>query len=75
MITVINYANEPYRRAQAYCTKKAYSVGQVDRVIEYGPADIDSEFYERNKNILENKRGSRIMALETIYYMQSPGYH
>lgn len=57
MITVINYANDPYKKTQKYCTESAYEKGQVDKVIEYGPDDIDTVFYSRNKSILEKSRG------------------
>lgn len=56
MIVAVNYANEPYRATQKYCTYSAYKYG-VDKVYEYGPADIDTEFYNKNRNILEKKRG------------------
>lgn len=57
MITVINYANTPYRETQEYCTKSAYRRGKADKVIEYGPNDIDRDFYNKNSTILQNKRG------------------
>lgn len=57
MIIVINYANGPYKKAQKYCTQSAYRKGHADRVIEYGPEDIDKNFYEKNKEILDIPRG------------------
>lgn len=56
MIVVANYANEPYKETQKYCTRSAYKYG-VDKVFEYGPEDIESQFYNKNKRILQQKRG------------------
>ena len=43
MIVAINYANDPYKKTQKYCTHSAYKYG-VDKVFEYGPKDIDIDF-------------------------------
>lgn len=56
MIVAANYANEPYKKTQKYCTRSAYNHG-IDKVFEYGPEDIDSTFWECNRKILEEKRG------------------
>lgn len=71
MIIVINYANGPYKKAQKYCTQSAYRKGHADRVIEYGPEDIDKNFYEKNKEILDIPRGGGAMALETLYNIKN----
>lgn len=47
MKLLINYADEPWKPAQHYATHKAYSVGKVDKVIEYGPENIDEEFRKK----------------------------
>lgn len=57
MVVLINYANAPYKKAQAYCTDTAYKIGKVDKVIEYGPEDIDKSFYQKNETILSMRRG------------------
>lgn len=56
MIAVVNYANESYKGTQHYCTTSAYKYG-ADVVYEYGPNDIDEGFYNKNKHILDQKRG------------------
>lgn len=58
MIVAINYADTTYKRAQQYNTLTAYSKGKVDKVIEYGPNDIDQKFRELNNEsfIINNKR-------------------
>ena len=57
MIVAVNYANDLYKETQKYCTHSAYKYG-VDKVFEYGPEDIDSDFYKKNKSILDKKRGN-----------------
>ena len=58
MIYLINYADSAYKCSQKSSTKYAYKYGGVESVIEYGPSDIDSSFYEENKVILSKKRGA-----------------
>ena len=57
MIVAINYADENFRDAQKLNTKTAYSKGKVDKVIEYSPENIDLEFYEMYKEILNKNKG------------------
>lgn len=57
MIYAINYANEKFRKAQRLNTKTAYKCG-VDKVFSYTPQDIDIEFYEANKQVLDSLRGN-----------------
>jgi hypothetical protein len=53
----INYANGRYLKAQQYCSQSAKEVG-FDEVISYSINDIDSNFLEKNKNILKQQRGA-----------------
>lgn len=48
MILAINYADSTYREAQKVNSRTAKKIGRVDEVREYGPADLDSEFVNRN---------------------------
>lgn len=57
MIIAINYANELFIKSQKLNRKTALKWG-ADKVYCYGPQDIDKEFYEKNKEILEAKRGN-----------------
>lgn len=61
MIVAINYADSTYREAQKFNTKTAYKFGKVDKVIEYGPEDIDVDFIEHNKETfkLNDKRAGK----------------
>jgi hypothetical protein len=58
MKILVNYANPAYRNAQKFNSKTGLSVGNFDEVYEYGPASIDPIFYEKNKHILEQAKGS-----------------
>lgn len=57
MKIVINYANQDYKAAQHYNTLTAYKKGNADKVIEYGPDDLELDFVERYSGILNKKRG------------------
>lgn len=57
MIFGINYADNKFKKAQHLNTWSMYHKGKVDKVIEYGPDDLDPEFVEENKEILSKPRG------------------
>ncbi len=58
MIYEISYANDFYSKALKLNAITAKYLGKADRVISYKPNDIDNDFFEKNKNILEAKRGN-----------------
>jgi hypothetical protein len=64
MIIAVNYADKKFKRAQKLNSKTARQYG-ADKVIEYGPEDIDKDFFEKNKEILSNSRGGG-------YYLWKP---
>jgi hypothetical protein len=51
--TLICYADDQMTISQQLCIKSATEVGKIDRTITFGPKDIDREFYQRHKKILE----------------------
>ena len=53
----INYANDDFVVQQNINSTMAMDVGSVDTVISYSPSDIDKDFYEANKQILNKIRG------------------
>ena len=55
---LINYADKAYGKAQHLNTWTGKHIAHFDKVIEYGPDDIDAVFYEEHKNILNVKRGN-----------------
>ncbi len=58
MIVAINYADLKYRKTQRFNSATAMHKGKVDKVISYAPKDIDALFRNKNKKILERKRGN-----------------
>lgn len=56
MLIAINYADKGFRKAQKLNSETARKWG-ADRVIEYGPEDIDVDFREKNKEILNHPKG------------------
>lgn len=64
MIIAVNYADKKFQRAQKLNSRTARQWG-ADRVIEYGPEDIDEAFRRRNQEILDAPRGGG-------YYLWKP---
>ena len=58
MTLLINYANKIYRKSQKLNSKTGLEIGMFDKVISYMPEDIDNEFYQKNKKILNQKIGN-----------------
>jgi hypothetical protein len=58
MNVLVNYANELFRQQQVRNSQSALTIGGFDRVCSFGPSDIDPEFAERNRHILEQPRGN-----------------
>lgn len=58
LITLLNYANQAYRSSQRKNSRTGLSVGGFDRVISYGPDDIDPDFSKTNQQILRAPRGN-----------------
>lgn len=56
-ITVVNYSNEFYTCAQKINRKTALNIGLVKKVISFSHKDIEEEFYLKNKEIFDQKRG------------------
>lgn len=57
MVYVVNYANDKYKSVQKLNTKTAYKFG-ADKVLSFGPENIEKSFYEKHKKILDIKRGN-----------------
>lgn len=54
----INFANHSFRNQQNYSLKMALSKGGFDEIKAYSKKDIDNQFYNEYKNILEQSRGA-----------------
>jgi len=57
-IVLINYANDLFRSSQKVNSKSGEKIGLFSKVISYNPTDIDANFKNKNKKILEQKRGN-----------------
>ncbi len=56
MITSINFADASFRTQQKWNTRSAKLLGGIDRVVEYGPQDIDSIFMEESQAHFEHSK-------------------
>ncbi len=54
----INYADDNFKQEQKIALKTAAEYGEFDEIIGYAKSDIDADFYQQNKAILAQKRGS-----------------
>lgn len=64
MIIAVNYADKNFQKAQKLNSMTARRWG-ADKVLEYGPKDIDEVFRKRNQRILDAPRGGG-------YYLWKP---
>ncbi len=58
MKVLISYANEKFFKAQRLNSKTGMWIAGFDRVIEYGPEDVEIDFLEENKDIFKYQRGN-----------------
>ncbi|KWU59138.1 hypothetical protein [Priestia megaterium] len=58
MKILINYANDKYKKTQKFNSFTGKHIGKFDKIYSYSPDDIDYEFREKNKKILEQTRGN-----------------
>lgn len=70
MIIAVNYADKKFQRAQKLNSKTARAWG-ADRVIEYGPEDIDEAFRSRNRDILDVPRGGGYYLWKPYFYRKA----
>ena len=54
----INYANDDFKNQQAENARQVKEIGGIENVICYTPKDIDDDFYQANKKILNKTRGA-----------------
>lgn len=70
MIIAVNYADKKFQRAQKLNSETARRWG-ADRVIEYGPDDIDASFRRRNQEILDAPRGGGYYLWKPYFYRKA----
>jgi hypothetical protein len=57
VIVLLNYSNWLFQDSQAKNSATGREIGGFDRVLAYGPQDIDRHFAARNRHILRQRRG------------------
>lgn len=55
---LVNYADRAYYESQKNNTNTGLSVGGFDQVFQYGKSDLDGNFCEKNRTILDMHRGA-----------------
>lgn len=80
MIWCITYGNDRFEKSKHFNIKTAIEKGKADKVIAYGPEDIDSDFYAANQDILSQPRGNGYwlwkpyIILKTLNLMEEGDY-
>ena len=67
-IVAITYSNQLYKRQMKVNRKSALEIGEVDEHYSYSPYDIDDEFKEKNKEVINEKEGKRLLVMETLFH-------
>ena len=71
MIYAVNFADESFQIQRAFNTKTAYSKGQVAKVFEFSPSDIEDSFLEKNKNIFSYERGHGLWIWKPYFILKA----
>jgi len=58
MKILFNYAHNNFYNSQKYNTSTGEEIGDFDKSYQFGFNDIDQEFYQKNKFILDQPRGA-----------------
>ena len=69
MDILINYADAKYERSRWWNSFTGKHIAKFDKIYEFHPDDIDTEFSQQHQDILSYKRGNRAVAMETIFYL------
>jgi hypothetical protein len=70
MKILINYADEKYKRTQKFNSWTGKHIGKLDKVFSFGPKDIDIDFYNDNKQILNEKRGNGLWLWKPYFILK-----
>jgi len=57
MVTLTNFANKDFETQQKWNTRTARLFGGIDKVLAYGPEDIDKDFLNKNARLLDGQKG------------------
>jgi hypothetical protein len=67
----INYADDGFKKQQNFALMMANYRGNFDGVLGYTKRDMDIDFYEENKHILEQKRGGGYWLWKPYFILKS----
>lgn len=71
MTTLLNYANYAFRSSQRKNAQTGLSVAGFDRVLSYGPEDIEEGFYQANQRILDTSRGNGLWLWKPYFILRT----
>ena len=57
-VVAISYSDNNYSMSKKINLITAKIIGRADYIIAYGPEDIDSDFRNKNNDILSRQRGA-----------------
>lgn len=72
MLVAITYGDEKYSMSKKVNVLSAYLLGHARKVKCYSPKDIDSEFFDKHREILMETRGG-VLVVETISHLKDIG--
>lgn len=58
MKVLVNYANDKYKQSQRFNTWTGRHIAKFDKVFSFGPDDIEPEYYNAHRDILDEQRGN-----------------
>ncbi|EKE19067.1 MAG: hypothetical protein ACD_9C00151G0002 [uncultured bacterium] len=67
----INFANDKFKRQQEFALKMAKLFGNFDKIIGYGPEDIDADFFKKNEEILKVERGAGLWLWKPYFILKT----
>jgi hypothetical protein len=70
-ISVVNFADNQFKRQQKLNELTAYRYGKADKVYSFSPEDIDPDFKEQNKEILSQKRGAGLWLWKPYFILKT----
>lgn len=71
MFVLVNYANENYQKAQKLNSYTAKIVGGFDKIYEWSNNDIEKDYYEEHKDILNVPRGNGLWLWKPYFILKT----
>lgn len=68
---LINFADGNFTQSRKQNSETGLSIGGFDEVLEYSTSDIDDDFYNKNKHILEQNRGAGYWLWKPYFILQA----